>query len=145
MLFSIGHAHAVVCLMILILARQTRVKASTCSARAVSWRDHYHVPPPPSTCSTGKGWAMDTTNIIPNILSLPNIKEATACCDACSAHSECRAWTANNVSGCGLKNASWEKGGHPGSISGTLPKPTPPGEVRVSVWRCEGEGKNVVV
>eukprot|EP01052_Picozoa_sp_SAG31_P022676 SAG31_NODE_1816_length_7206_cov_3.636133_1_plen_450_part_00 len=78
------------------------------------------------TC-TGKGWAHNTRNILPDIAFLPHLTDAAACCSACAAHTGCAAWTAN-ATGCGLKKASWEKGGCPNSTSGVVsvgPKPSP--------------------
>jgi hypothetical protein len=82
------------------------------------------------TCAGKKGWARNTRNILPDIAFLPHL-DAAACCSACAAHAGCAAWTAN-ATGCGLKKASWEKGGYPNSTSGVVvpagpsPPPAPP-------------------
>lgn len=82
------------------------------------------------SCAAGTGgWAHNTRNILPDIVFIAKLTDPAACCEACVAHADshgCQAWT-SNVSGCGLKHASWEKGGYSGSTSGTVaPSPRPP-------------------
>eukprot|EP01043_Picozoa_sp_COSAG02_P026463 COSAG02_NODE_1526_length_12092_cov_10.672392_5_plen_209_part_00 len=81
------------------------------------------------SCSAGTGgWAHNTRNILPDVVFIPKLSDPAACCAACVDHAAshgCHAWT-SNVSGCGLKHASWEKGGYSGSTSGTIASPPGP-------------------
>jgi hypothetical protein len=82
------------------------------------------------SCAAGTGgWARNTRNILPDLLFIPKLTDPASCCSACVSHAAshgCQAWT-SNASGCGLKHASWEKGGYPGSTAGTIdPAPGPP-------------------